>query len=306
MRGNYVTLSLENHLFFCRIMKEHSLFLMAGFLGKNDEYIKKADWFKGQFEELLNDVIALSRGRVREKILDSGEIVTEFTMDAEKRTSCLTGIDIDCGITEKEKRMANDCHKMGKDRGNYNMVTPQERIRIGEINRRALRLVDGLIEFKEDILKNVAEGCIFTANYPLLIEHILREAKLYRSMISELERRGTITSQSMLDMEVFWNQIMMEHAMFIRGLLDPCETELIKTAHGYAKDYRRLLEEAKSKDCMVNDDLRERTKQKTKEYRDFKAAGTKGITKCEIASIILPLLADHVLREANHYLRLLG
>ncbi|MEI3218941.1 MAG: DUF2935 domain-containing protein [Lachnoclostridium sp.] len=31
---NYVTLSLETHLFFCRIMKEHSLFLMAGFPGK--------------------------------------------------------------------------------------------------------------------------------------------------------------------------------------------------------------------------------------------------------------------------------
>lgn len=305
MRGNYVTLSLENHLFFCRIMKEHSLFLMAGFPGKNDEYIEKADWFRGQFEELLNDVIALSSGRVREKVLDSGEIVTEFTMDAEKRTSCLTGIDIDCRITEKEKRMVNDCHKMGKEWWNRNMITPQERMRIGEINRRALRLVDGLIEFKEDILRNVADGCLFTSNYPLLIEHILREAKLYRSMINELERKGTITCQSMLNMEVFWNQIMMEHAMFIRGLLDPCETELIKTAHGYAKDYRRLLEEAKTKDCMVNDDLRERTKEKTMEYRDFKAAGTKGITNCEISSIILPLLADHVLREANHYLRLL-
>ena len=26
---------------------------------------------------------------------------------------------------------------------------------------------------------------------------------------------------------------------------------------------------------------------------------------CQIRSVILPLLADHVLREANHYLRLL-
>ncbi len=43
----------------------------------------------------------------------------------------------------------------------------------------------------------------------------------------------------------------------------------------------------------------------TKRYRDFKEAGTEGITGCEIRSIILPLLADHVLREANHYLRLL-
>jgi hypothetical protein len=39
--------------------------------------------------------------------------------------------------------------------------------------------------------------------------------------------------------------------------------------------------------------------------RDFKAAGARGILECEIRSIILPLLADHVLREANHYIRLL-
>lgn len=40
-------------------------------------------------------------------------------------------------------------------------------------------------------------------------------------------------------------------------------------------------------------------------FRDFKAAGTKGIEECKIRSLILPLLADHVLREANHYIRLL-
>ena len=31
----------------------------------------------------------------------------------------------------------------------------------------------------------------------------------------------------------------------------------------------------------------------------------KGILECKIQGLILPLLADHVLREANHYLRLL-
>ena len=43
----------------------------------------------------------------------------------------------------------------------------------------------------------------------------------------------------------------------------------------------------------------------TKKFRDFKRAGVEGIDSCEIRSIILPLLADHVLREANHYIRLL-
>jgi hypothetical protein len=39
--------------------------------------------------------------------------------------------------------------------------------------------------------------------------------------------------------------------------------------------------------------------------RDFKAKGAEGLLTCKIRSIIIPLLADHVLREANHYLKLL-
>ena len=49
----------------------------------------------------------------------------------------------------------------------------------------------------------------------------------------------------------------------------------------------------------------DRTITETVKYRYFKKAGTEGITGCQIKSIILPLLADHVLREANHYLRIL-
>ena len=48
------------------------------------------------------------------------------------------------------------------------------------------------------------------------------------------------------------------------------------------------------------------TLMETIKLRDFKQAGTKGIVDCKIKSIILPLLADHVLREANHYIRLLN
>lgn len=44
----------------------------------------------------------------------------------------------------------------------------------------------------------------------------------------------------------------------------------------------------------------------TLQYREFKTAGVKGILNLDITSIILPLLADHVLREVNHYIRLLS
>ena len=79
----------------------------------------------------------------------------------------------------------------------------------------------------------------------------------------------------------------------------------MKTADNFAGDYCRLLEEASKQDCRTMDELTRKTLETTKQYRDFKAAGTEGITGCGIRSVILPLLADHVLREANHYLRIL-
>lgn len=67
--------------------------------------------------------------------------------------------------------------------------------------------------------------------------------------------------------------------------------------------YRRLLDTAKAANdrtmCCGN------ALRLTRKFRDFKRSGVEGIEACQIRSIILPLLADHVLREANHYIRLL-
>ena len=104
-----------------------------------------------------------------------------------------------------------------------------------------------------------------------------------------------------LELHLFFARIMKEHALFIRGLLDPTEEDLIAAANQFAGDYRRLLDTAA--DRIVPD---RETAALTERFRDFKRSGVEGIEGCRIRSLILPLLADHVLREANHYLRLLG
>lgn len=325
---NYEVLSLENHLFFARIMKEHALFLEAGFPCKNADHIRRAERFKIGFEGILSQAAEMGNGIVSGKILRSGELFTDYTLDAEEQTACLTGIMINSRITRQERQMGNGCGR----------ISCGLSAQVEWLNERALRLLDGLIAFKEEILREVTECRLYTANYPLLIKHIIREAKLYRCLIRKLqgyevdvccelqvyEQNGCCELQAyeknsccelqayeradgccgLPAVEIFWNQIMMEHALFIRGLLDPSEEELIATADSFAKEYRELLSEAKRKDCMAAE-LTEKTMQETVRYRDFKAAGTKGISECQIRSLILPLLADHVLREANHYLRLL-
>lgn len=292
----YVSVSLETNLFFGRIMKEHALFLLAAFPAKETEYRRKADWFRREFEKLLGMVVWISDGMVGEDVLCSGEVVTEFTEMAERQTKDLTGIPIDIRITQAEERLKAGCERCpGRE-------TIQQ---VKQLNQRALWLLNGLIALKENILREVTACRLYTANYPLLIEHILREAKLYRQILTALEENGCMPVQDRKEAEIFWNRIMMEHAQFIRGLLDPTECELIETAEMFTKDYCRLLEEANRQDCRAMDELTRETLKTTEKYRDFKAAGAEGIIECGIRSVILPLLADHVLREANHYLRIL-
>lgn len=86
---NYVVESLELHLFFGRIMKEHALFLKAAFTPVNASFSKQAEIYKNEFEKLLGETVTLSNGVVSSKVLNSGEIVTEYTALAEKQPNAL-------------------------------------------------------------------------------------------------------------------------------------------------------------------------------------------------------------------------
>lgn len=297
---DYVRISLETHLFFARIMKEHALFLQAGFVQKDTEWIRKADFFRRQFEDLLRKTVRMSNHMISGNVLQSEELVTRYTMDAERKTSNLSGLPIDSRITAMQMNM--EC---GRD---YQVSREDVQV-IQRLNERAVWLLNGLIDFKERLLNEVKECRIYTTNYPLLIDHIIREARLYRDTVEGMMSNQKACYRNLQNQEEFWNCIMMEHAMFIRGLLDPSEPELMVAANDFVNDFRALLDEARrqdsrTKDACTRDSHSEQTLEKTIQLRDFKAASTEGLLNCQIKSIILPLLADHVLREANHYIRI--
>ncbi|CRZ33554.1 DUF2935 family protein [Herbinix hemicellulosilytica] len=298
-RTDYIRQSLETHLFFARIMKEHAFFLQVGFTPKDNKYIKYANELRMAFDDFLEDCVELANGVISKTVIASGEIITQYTLEAEKLTEFYTGVNFRTKITQKEKALVagNDCH-------------PTMERKVFILNRRALSLLDNIIRFKTNILNEVLSCKMFTLNYPLLIEHILREARLYRRLIQKLQARETINvKKEMLEQEAFWNQIMGEHAKFIRGLLDPSEEELFDAADRFGREFDRLTDEAKDAmdRCTPVDymQITDESLRATKNIRDFKAQGTEGLLDCKIKSIILPLLGDHVLREANHYLNLL-
>lgn len=289
--NDYVRLSLELHLFFDRIMKEHSLFLETAVMEKDKELNQIANNFKKVFENTLEKIVSLADGNVSQKFLASNEIVTNNTLEAEKQTSNLSGVNINTNITMKEANLRS---------GNVNKS--QELVNaISMLNRQTLPMIQNLINFKNNILKQVLSCKLYTTNYPLLITHIMNEAKMYHQLLTRIEKREPLTKNYIYEQELFWNNIMKEHAEFIRGLLDPTEKDLITASDNYAKNYEAIINKySKNPAYLTNASLNE-----TISFQKFKTAGTEGIINCKIKSIIIPLLADHVLREANHFIRIL-
>lgn len=295
-RKKYINLSLELHLFYTRIMRDHSIFLEAGFTPKNSKLSKQADDYKIQFEKLLADTIKLSNGRVTKDVLNSGELYTEYTLDTERKTEYYTGIEINSKITDMELKM-----KFNEEKGVDNKILNA----VKRLNTMAIKSLDGLIDLKAKVLKDVEDCRIFTSNYPTIIGHLIHEAKLYRSYIYCVENNEDIEYIEIKEAEVFWDNIMMEHSLFIRGLLDPSEGELIQMANSFVREFSELFERAKKLSNTSILEITDETLEKTIKLSGFKKSAVEGMSKCKIKSIMLPLLGDHVLREANHYIRIL-
>mgnify|MGYP000259149214 FL=1 len=295
----FIKQSLGLHLFFARIMKEHSFFLEVGFTSKDSGFIQQADAFRREFDGILGETISLSNSVVNPEILQSGEVITPFTLNAEMATIYFTGVRIPTQLTQAEARLA------GSDIITANPVLERH---VSVLNQRAINATAALIQFKKNILSNVLYCKMFTFNYPLLILHITREAELYLLQLRRLQRREEIDLvKEAYELQFFWNRQMAEHAKFIRGLLDPTENDLINQANDFGNEFDQLTAEAKaamdatSPMAKVTDE----SLKATEDFRNFKAQGTQAILECKVKSIIIPLLGDHVLREANHYLRLL-
>lgn len=298
--SEFVSQSLELNLFFARIAKEHSFFIEVAIPWKNSNLIQEADFYKNQFACLLGETIYLANQNLPREFLSAGEIVTPLTLDAERVSEFYSGYTLNTELTRAELALEAG--------GNPNPpATLVEAVTL--LNQKAMRLTTGLIGFKSRLLNDVLACRLFTFNYPLLLDHVLREARFYLSQLERIQNRAAVDAVAdLIQQEIFWNRIMAEHAKFIRGLLDPVEVQLFNTADHFGHQFDQLTAQALQ---LLNQTaglpaVTAESREATAAIRDFKRQGTEGLIGCTIRSIAHPLLGDHVVREANHYLRILS
>lgn len=192
----------------------------------------------------------------------------------------------------------------------YSVETDPNVIR--RFNEEVHHAVSCIWVFKRKVL-----GLILTCqlpganNFPLLVDHVSREANYFRNRLAELNLgRLEPLPDAIIDENVFFLRIMADHAKFISHLLDPSERQLIEQANNFSQEFDQLLFQARDLESMrpqsqtvpLLDQFLDQNRVSVKSLRDFKRTARELIEACRIKSIIHPLLADHVFREAEHFL----
>jgi hypothetical protein len=146
-------------------------------------------------------------------------------------------VDINTRLTDLEKNLT-----AGEPASDYNMRWFKE---VYMLNNGGDGSLEKLIQFKTNILRAVTTCRMFTVIVPLLIDHILREAKLYYRSVQRIQDKEALDPvQEAMEQEMFWNRIMAEHSLFIRGLLDPTENDLIIAANNFGNEFNQLFQES--------------------------------------------------------------
>jgi hypothetical protein len=192
--------------------------------------------------------------------------------------------------------------------------TPNNVTAVRKLNEDTIQLVLGLRNFKRNLLILIVNCKVMGFNFPLLVDHIAREAEYFMRTLKKFNEGILDPIQDAIIKEnVFLLKIMMEHSRFIASLLDQSERNLVKTALKFGDDFEVLLNQARDVESMlykksptypIIGKLNKDSENATHELRNFKQAGLDLIKSCQIKSVIDPLLADHVVREADHFLQM--
>ncbi|MGI5979568.1 MAG: DUF2935 domain-containing protein [Oscillospiraceae bacterium] len=279
----YIRLSMENNLFWTRIMKEHAVFIESSMPAPQKQLAMQAAQFKQQFERLLGESIRLANGVVSRASLQSHQYFTQFTEAAEQVTQQFTGVQIQSDLTRREY----DVQPMGA------LSSVQEKAqRVSAFNRKVLCTVKDFARFKSELYELQASCEMFTFLYTSVYKHIFLEAQRYMQILN-----GLLSREENYDPDYvsFWNHQMSDHAKVMRGLFDPSEAGHFDTADQFAKRFDTLIRTPSKAEALTA----------AKAIAGFKADTTREILECKVKSIMSPLFTDHILREANYYIYLL-
>ena len=287
--------SIDENLYYLRTLRDFCINIELSFYGDNP-YKDRAAAIAKKSQDLGREIVTFTNGKVPNKGVNYQIYYTQYTLETERLTEKLFGINLATDITESQlKLVPTDTFEIN-DELIRNMIS---------INDRVSTLANDFIELAREIRDEMTSNNLFSYSYPTMYNFMIITIELY---IGELNRLKEMISKDpiiALDTEYGYNITAYEITSFLRGLIDPNANSYIEVLNNILNEiYPQLLEDYNSLPLSPENQksLTERSIAVIRRIRLLISNMLRDLLDAKLYFIIEPLAIDNFYRNINYFL----
>ena len=284
--------SLVNHLYFAGTIRSFCSTIGLTFFKNNQDYIDRAVALGYRATDIVNKAISYMNKELATTVLENDVYITPYTKDIELLTEKL--FDINLFITVDKDISTLKTRK--------EVLVNEEMIKkIEDLNNEAMKLINDFKAFCQEIKMKLDSGELFSYSYPDFFNYMYDEISVYGRDLERIMSKKDYTDFYLSEFTYYFNELLRESALYIRGFLDTKDQDIFDMASYYVNAFANLTEKYLKK-TNTNINLSLETEKLVINYQKFVSETIDKLLKAKIYFITPPITLDNFLTNANVYL----
>ena len=283
--------SLANHLYFAGSIRSFCSTIGLTFFKNNQDYIDRAIKLGYRATDIINETITLMDKDLAGDVIKSDVYITPYTKELDMLTQKLFDISLEIQV-DKDLELLNS-----RDIIIFN----EEYIKkIDALNNKAISLIDDFKDFCSEIKTKLDNGELFSYSYPDFFNYMYDEISVYGRDLERIISKKDYTLFYLNEFAYYFNELLRESALYIRGYLDTKHQDVFDMASFYINAFANLsLKYLKNNN---NSDLSIETEKLVTNYKQFVSDTIEKLLSSKVYFITPPLTLDNFLTNINVYL----
>lgn len=287
--------SLVNHLYFAGSIRSFCSSIGLTFFKNNQDYIDRAIALGYRATDIINEAIVLMDKELASKVLESDVYITPYTKELDLLTqklfsiSLLIQIDKDIQILKSRETVSFNEDYIKK---------------IDDLNNKSIGLINDFKDFCQEIKIKLDSQELFSYLYPDFFNYMYDEISVYGRDIERIMSKKDYTEFYLNEFTYYFNELLRESALYIRGFLDTVDQDIFDMASFYVNAFANLTEKYLKK-SNTNANLNLETERLVTNYKKFISETIEKLLKSKTYFITPPITLDNFLTNVNVYLYIL-
>ena len=287
--------SLVNHLYFAGSIRSFCSSIGLTFFKNNQDYIDRAIALGYRATDIINEAIVLMDKELASKVLESDVYITPYTKELDLLTqklfsiSLLIQIDKDIQILKSRETVSFNEDYIKK---------------IADLNNESIGLINDFKDFCQEIKIKLDSQELFSYLYPDFFNYMYDEISVYGRDIERIMSKKDYTEFYLNEFTYYFNELLRESALYIRGFLDTVDQDIFDMASFYVNAFANLTEKYLKK-SNTNANLNLETERLVTNYKKFISETIEKLLKSKTYFITPPITLDNFLTNVNVYLYIL-